>query len=124
MADTAVTLSNFTGTSGVYQSGLSTAGTAVNTGDTAVIAAVGNTRQIVILLYGNAASTVTFQAGDEPPSESAGLGNASAITVGNGETTVVVLPAGRYVQSDGSVRALVGGTGPVDFTALVVPRSV
>lgn len=125
MADTAVALSDFTATSGVLQSGsIATAGTAVSTGDTAVIAAVGNTRQLVITIHGTAASTLTFEAGDEPPSEIQGLGNSSALTVGNGLSYVVMVPAGRFVQSNGTVRALVGGTGPVEVTAYTIPRSV
>lgn len=125
MADTAVALLDLTATSGVLQSAsIATGGTAVSTGDTAVIAAVGNTRQLVLAVHGTAASTLTFEAGDEPPSESSGLGNSSALTVGNGLSYIVLVPAGRFVQSNGTVRALVGGTGPVEVSAYINPRSV
>ena len=125
MADTAVALSTFTSTTGVYQSGLiSTGGTAVSTGDTAVIAAVGNTRQLLITAFGTAASTLTIEAGDEPPSETSGLGNSTALTIALNGPYAIVLPAGRFVQSNGTVRALVGGTGPVEVTAYTLPREM
>ncbi|MDA1010523.1 MAG: hypothetical protein O2888_03505 [Chloroflexi bacterium] len=125
MADTAVALTDFTATSGVLQSAsIATGGTAVSTGDVAVIAAVGNTRQLVITVHGTAASTLTFAQGDEPPSETAGEGDSSALTIGNGLSYVVMVPAGRFVQDNGTVRATVGGTGPVEVTAYTIPRSV
>lgn len=123
MANTAVPLLTLTDNGGAWQSAsIATGGTAVSTGDTAVIAAVGNTGDIIINLHGTAASTVTFIAGDEPPSESAGLGNSTAITIGNGLSYTVRLEAGRFVQSDGTVQALVGGTGPVEFSPYTIPR--
>ena len=124
MADTAVALSDYTSTSGALVSAASSAGTSVTTGNTAVIAAVGNTRQLAILIEGSAASTVTFEAGDEPPSERSGLGASSAITIASGEEYILMVPAGRFVQSNGTVRMLVGGTGPVLVTALTTPRTV
>lgn len=124
MADTAVGLLDLTNNGGAFQSAsLATGGTAVSTGDTAVIAALGDTREIIVNLHGTGASTVTFLAGDEPPSESAGLGNSSALTVASGISYTVRLLAGRFVQSDGTVRALVGGTGPVEFSVYRVPRA-
>lgn len=125
MADTAVPLLDFTATSGVLQSArLDTGGTAVTTGNTAVIAAVGNTRQLVIGVHGTAASTLTFEAGDEPPSETAGEGASEALTVGNGLSYIVMVPAGRFVQSNGTVRAVVASTGPVEVSPYTIPRSV
>lgn len=125
MADTAVALSTFTASGGANISGLiSTGGTAVSTGDTAVIAAVGNTRQLLITAFGTAASTLTFEAGDEPPSENAGLGNSDALTIALNGPYAIVLDAGRFVQSNGTVRALVGGTGPVEVTAYTISRKI
>ena len=124
MADTAVGLLTLTETNGAFLSGsIATGGTAVSTGDTAVIAAVGNTRDLIITLYGTAASTANVLAGDEPPSELAGLGNSGALTIGNGLSYVLRLKAGQFVQSDGTVRILVGGTGPVEVSAYVDPSS-
>ena len=124
MADVAVALSGFTSTSGALVSAASSAGTSIVTGNTAVIAAVGNTRQLAILVEGSAASTLTFEAGDEPPAETSGLGNSDAITIASGEEYLLMVPAGRFVQSNGTVRVLCGGTGPVLVTALTIPRTV
>lgn len=82
----------------------------------------GNTRQVVITMYGTGNSTVTFAAGDEPPSESSGLGAGSAQTIAVGKAYVLVLEAGRFVQDNGTVRATVGGTGPVIFNCFTIPR--
>lgn len=122
MSDTAVALTALT--AGTVSTKLDTSGTSVATGNTAVIAAVGNTRQLVIGLYGTGASTATLVAGDEPPSEGSGLGNGDAQTIEVGKAYVLVVPAGRYVQDNGTVRVLIGGTGPVVVTAWTVPRTV
>lgn len=122
MSDTAVALSALT--AGSVSTAIDTAGTSVSTGNTAVLAAVGNTRQLVIGLYGTGASTATLVAGDEPPSENAAIGNGDAQTIAVGKAYVLVVPAGRYVQDNGTVRVLIGGTGPVVVTAWTVPRTV
>jgi len=126
MADTAVAAVSFTSTSGVHQSAsIATGGTAVSTGDTAVLTApVGTTRRLNITLHGTAASTATFLAGDEPPSEQSGLGNSTALTIGNGLSYLVKVPAGRFFQDDGSVRILIGGTGPVEVSWYIDPTDV
>ncbi len=129
MADTAVTSRSLTLVHGAAQSAeldsTSTAGTSVATGNTGVLtpAGGGNTRMCVFSLYGTAAATVVFKAGDEPPSELAGegAGDSDTFTVNSGKATIVVLEAGRFVQDNGTVRALVGGTGPVIFNALTLP---
>ena len=127
MADTAVTSRALTANAlSAALDSTSTAGTSVATGNTAVLtpAGGGDTRQVIVTMYGSAASTATLVAGDEPPSESSGLGNSGALTVANGKAYVVVLEAGRWVQDNGTVRILVGGTGPVIFNCLTVPRTV
>lgn len=124
MADTSVALLDLTNNGGAWQSAsIATGGTAVNTGDTAVIAALGNPNGLIIALHGTAASTATVLAGDEPPSESAGLGNSSALTIGNGLSYVIRLNAGQFVQSDGTIRILIGGTGPVEVSPYKIPLS-
>lgn len=127
MSDTAVT--SRTLTANVLSAALdstSTAGTSVSTGNTAVItpAGGGNTRQVVFTAYGTGESTITILAGDEPPSETSGLGNTDALTVAVGKAYAFVVEAGRFVQDNGTVRILVGGTGPVVFNAFTVPRTV
>lgn len=127
MADTAVTSRTLTANAlSAALDSTSTAGTSVATGNTAVLtpAGGGDTRQVIITMYGSAASTATLIAGDEPPSENSGLGNSSALTVGNGKAYVLALEAGRWVQDNGTVRVLVGGTGPVIFNCFTVPRGV
>lgn len=126
MADTAVAAVAFTSTSGVHQSAsINTGGTAVSTGDTAVLTApVGSTRRLNITLHGTGASTATFLAGDEPPSERSGIGASSALTISSGVSYLVKLPAGQFVQDDGSVRILIGGTGPVEVSWYIDPEDV
>lgn len=125
MANTAVPVRiQVAGTISTALDSTSTAGTSVATGDTAVIPALGNTRQLMLGVYGTGASTITFVAGDEPPSEKAGLGNGAAQTVAVGKAYLISLPAGQYVQDDGTVQVLVGGTGPVIFTPMTIPRTV
>lgn len=121
IADTAVALTALT--AGTVSTALDTSGTSVATGNTAVVAAVGNTRQLLLGLYGTGASTATLEAGDEPPSENKGLGNGSAQTIAVGKAYVLKVPAGRYVQDNGTVRLIIGGTGPVIVTAWTEPRT-
>ena len=83
----------------------------------AVVAAQGNTRGLILTFDGDASSTVTLISGDEPPSENSGKGNSAALTVANGKQYVLELEAGRWVQDNGTVRILVGGTGPVNVFA-------
>lgn len=127
MSDTAVTSRTLTADAlSAALDSTSTAGTSVATGNVAVFtpAGGGDTRQVIFTFYGSADSTVTFAAGDEPPSESAGLGDGSALTVSNGKAYVLVASAGRWVQDNGTVRATIGGTGPVICNCFTVPRGV
>lgn len=127
MADTAVTSRTLTaGTVSAALDSTSTAGTSVATGDTAVLtpAGGGNTRQVIVTAYGSGAATAQLLLGDEPPSENAGLGSGTAQTIASGKAYVWALPAGRYVQDNGTVRILVGGTGPVIFNCFTIPRGV
>ena len=121
MADTAVALTTLTANS--VSTALDTSGTSVATGNVAVIAAGGNTRGVIITFYGSAASTATVSAGAEPPSESSGIGAGSAQTVANGKAYVMQISAGRFVQTNGTVRVTIGGTGPVIVTAFTSPQS-
>ncbi len=126
MTDTAVT--SRTLTADVLSAALdstSTAGTSVATGNYAVMtpAGGGNTRQMLITAYGTGESTITLIAGDEPPSENSGLGDSDPLTVAVGKAYALKVTAGRYVQDNGTVRVLVGGTGPVVFNCFTETRA-
>ena len=109
MADTAVAVTNMsfsngTASSGDFSSG--SVGTSVTAGNTAAITApAGDTANLVFTFYNaSGGATATFVAGDEPPSENSGTGNATALTLTAGKPYFVVVPAGRYVQDDGTIR--------------------
>lgn len=109
MADTAVAVTNMTFTNGYSSSGdfsSGSVGTSVVAGNTAAITApAGDTANLVFTFYNaSGGATATFVAGDEPPSENSGIGNATAITLTAGKPYFVVVPAGRYVQDDGTIR--------------------
>lgn len=112
------------------------AGQSVATGDTAVLtpqAAVGDPthtpgrpfhgRYMLIRMAPGAASTVTFKAGptDQTPANLAAKGDLtiSSFTA----DSVVQLELARFLQADGTVRAVVGGTGPVVFTVLNLSKA-
>ena len=120
MADVAVSVTSLT--ANALSTALDTATYSVVTGNYAVIAAQGATRGLILTFDGDAASTVTLIAGDEPPSENSGTGNSAALTIGNGKQYVLELEAGRFVQDDGTVRILVGGTGPVNVFAFAAAK--
>ena len=115
MDDFAVSDTSFT--ANALSTALDTTTYSVATGNYAVVDAQGDTRGLVITFDGDAASTVTLISGDEPPSENSGQGNSAALTVANGKQYVLELEAGRWVQDNGTVRILVGGTGPVNVFA-------
>ena len=75
--------------------------------NTAVIAAAGDSSDLVISVYAASAATVTLEAGESPPSEMSGLGNGSAQSVGAGDVALITVPGGRFVQSNGTVRLTV-----------------
>ncbi len=75
--------------------------------NTAVIDADGDTSDLVISVYSAGAATVTFEAGDNPPSMNAGLGDGSAQSIGAGDVCLLTVPGGQYVQSNGTVRLTV-----------------
>lgn len=112
------------------------AGQSVATGDTAVLtpqAAVGDPthtpglpfkgRYMLVRMAPGAASTVTFKAGDttQTPANLAAKGDLalSSFTA----DSVVQIELARFLQADGTVRAVVGGTGPVVFTVLNLSKA-
>lgn len=94
--------------------------TSVTSGNTAVIAAKGNTNRLLILVSGDGTHTATLgvTAGDEPPSETQGLGALSSLSVAATGSYVLPLASGRFVQDDGTIRIPVTGTGPVYIGAI------
>ena len=75
--------------------------------NTAVIAAAGDSSDLVISVYAASAATVTFDAGDNPPSMVSGIGAGSAQAIGAGDVALITIPGGQFVQSNGTVRLTV-----------------
>jgi len=122
MTDIAVALTPFV--AGTISADIITAAAnieSVASGEYAVIAAAGNTSDLVISVYSAGAATVTFIAGDNPPSMNAGLGDGSAQSLGAGDACLLVVPGGQYVQDNGTVRVLVG-TNTCIIGAFRIPR--
>lgn len=115
MADTSVAVTTLTpGT--VSADILTTAegGTAVSSGNVAVIAAKGETRNLIIGIYGSGgAATATVQAGDNPPSLRAGLGANTAQSVPASDMVLLCLEGARYCQDDGTIRITIGSNNVV-----------
>lgn len=97
-------------------------GTSVTTGNTAVIAAKGVTRRLLLTLYSAAGGTAIVAAGDNPPSLKAGLGNSATQTLPAGDVVLLVIDPGRYSQDDGKVRVNI--TGTVIVGAFLLPREM
>lgn len=74
----------------------------------AVIAAKGDTADLVISAYSAGAFTLTLVAGTEPPSFLELQGDGTAQSAGAGDVVLLTIPGGRYVQENGTVRVLVG----------------
>ncbi|GIE35907.1 hypothetical protein Ait01nite_089520 [Actinoplanes italicus] len=122
MPRTAVAYSNL-----VANGGLTTpAGTAVSSG-------AGNGGQVAnaapeetVIRLSNAsggAGTVTLLAGSYPPAIAAGLGNATAFSVGNGSSAYIgPFESGRFLQADGSL--IFETSVAMTATAFRVPRAV
>lgn len=114
MADTAVAVTTLN--AGVVSADIlvnAAGGTTVNASDVAVIAAGGETRNLFLTFYAASAATALLQAGDNPPSQNAGLGNGTAQTLPAGDVLVMTVPAGRYAQDDGTIRVTIGTNNTV-----------
>lgn len=85
------------------------AGTTVATTDTFTIPVKGNTRTIILVLeeLGAGAATVTFTAGDNPPSF---LSEALTINLATSDLRVLRFEPGQFIQDDqsGSIIGTVG----------------
>lgn len=108
MADTAVAVTIATANTETADI-LTTAegGTAVTANNVAVISTYGATRRLVLSLYNaSGGATITFAAGDEPPSELSGLGT-DAVTIPAGDCVLYFPRAGQFSQDNGTIRGTV-----------------
>lgn len=82
-------------------------GTAVTANNVAVITCSGYTGNVFLTLYNaSGGATITFAAGDEPPSERSGLGT-DAVVIPAGDCVVYCVEAGRFMQDNGTIRGTV-----------------
>lgn len=123
MSDTTISLTTMT-TGAVTADILTTAegGTQVTTGNVAVIDCGGRAHDVVITLFASSASTVTIQAGDDPPAKRAGLGASSALTIPAGDALLLCVEGARFMQDDGTIRLTVGANTVV-VGAYRLPRT-
>jgi hypothetical protein len=114
MSDTAVaaiamSFSAALASSGDFSSG--SVGTSVAAGNTAVVTApAGDTGNLIFTFYNaSGGATVTFEPGDEPPSELSGVPTSSsgALTLTADKPYFVVVQPGNWVQSNGTIRITV-----------------
>lgn len=79
-------------------------GTSVTAGQTFSLAVKNRTEGIIIVLeeQGGGAATVTFDAGDDPPSKREGIG-ALTISLATSDLRILELEGGRFIQSDGLI---------------------
>ena len=96
-------------------------GSDLNTGETFDIAVGNRTEEHIFVLeeQDGATATVTFNAGDEPPSMRAGKGSLTIDLAAN-DLRLLTLEGGRFIQSDGKITGSV--TGGVRITSLQIPR--
>ena len=88
-------------------------GTNVPSGDTAVISCNGETRNLIISFYAASAATATVAAGDNPPSQTAGLGATSALTLPAGDVLLASFQGSRFIQDDGTLHITIGSNATV-----------
>ena len=89
-------------------------GTAVATTDTFTIPALGSTRTLIIVLEeaGSGAATVTFNAGDNPPSF---LSADLDIVLAQADLRIVMFEPGQLIQDDQS-GSITGSVATNDIT--------
>lgn len=121
MVDVAVTLTDLT--ANTRSADLVGGGASVTAAQTFSLAVRNKTEQIIIVMeeQGGGAATVTFDAGDEPPSMRAGLGSLE-IALATSDLRVIVLEGGRFIQSDGLITGTVG-SNTVKLLAFRIPRT-
>ena len=122
MVDVAITLTSLAvNTRGGDLVGL---GSSVTAGQTFSIDTNGRTEGIVLVLeeQGGGAATVTFDAGDDPPSKREGLGSL-AIALATSDCRLLILEGGRFIQND-AANLITGSvaTNTVKITAYTLSR--
>ena len=132
MADVTVTLSRWTVNTGLPAAGLLGTGSAFTTGQTGVVDIHANhtlpymdgeDRLLVFIEETSAGSiSVVFDAGDYPPSM---LKHKGSLTVNGVASDVVgvILEAGRFLQSDGTITFTVTGAGRITVVRLPHPTA-
>lgn len=122
MVDVAITLTPLT--INTRSADLVAGGTSVTAGQTFSIDSNGRTEGILIVLeeQNAGAATVTFDAGDDPPSKREGLG-ALAIALAQADLRVLQLEGGRFIQN-GASNLITGSvaTNTVKIMALDLSR--
>jgi hypothetical protein len=124
MVDTAVSVTTLTANA-VSADVITTAegGTAVTSGNVAVIDVGNEARDVIISFYAASAATATIQAGDKPPAERSGLGNTSALTLPAGDLLLMAVEGGRFMQDNGTIRITIG-SNTVVVGAHRIPKTV
>ena len=88
------------------------AGTAISTGNTAVItvSSGGGEHQLVLLIQetASAVATLSVEAGDYPPAATSSLG-ADSVSMAADDVLVYQPEQGRHLQNNGTIRILVTG---------------
>jgi len=123
MVDVAITMTDLA--VNTRSSDLVGSGTSVTAGQTFSIDTNGRTEGIVILLeeQGGGAATVTFDAGDDPPSKREGLGSL-IISLATSDARLVTLEGGRFIQN-GVANLILGSVASqtVKITAFNLSRA-
>lgn len=93
-------------------------------GDTFIITPVLRTFDMLIILSGAATTTITFNAGAEPPSMRATMGSQT-FAIANSEVRAMLLEGGRHMQLASSGNQNITGSnsgGNVKMAAYRIPR--
>ncbi len=103
------------------------AGQSVATGDTAVLTPAAGApfkgRYMLVKVTPGAASTLTVKAGvtGQTPANLAASGD---LAIGSfSADSVIQIELARYLQANGTVRIVVGGTGPVVFSVVNLTKA-
>lgn len=126
MADTAVTSTNVVSLAKDTRAALP-AGQSVTTGNTAVLTPAAGApfkgRYMLVKATPGAASTLTVKAGvtGQTPANLAAAGDLAVASFS--ADSVIQIELAKYLQADGTVRVVVGGTGPVVFSVLNLSKA-
>ena len=120
MAD--VTITPVTQTVNTRSGDLVGLGTSVTAGQTWECDIKNRTDELVIFLeeQNAGAATVTFNAGDDPPSKREGMGNLT-ITLAQADLRMVTLEGARFIQNNGKLEGSVA-TNTVKLYITRIPR--